>query len=265
MDTTKDEVVITYYVRKWTYPEADPTDVQKLTVNNDTNYLEYDYIYTGKNVDILNFDIKMEFGLAFFQMLALTPSSTDDRSEYDAYKKESISTSQGNEARVVDLGIRYPNANIQSSMRKFYKNYDGVSNFFAALDKIATIENLGVSMDIVGNPRLLNDLAINSSDLISEEISSSEILTNFHKSMPLCKVNISMPNNNSTHGLSEEGVFQRKFWYDGFYALFGIVNRFDDEGGFTQTIEMMSVPTEDLFATKNTDSELSTTEKPTNA
>lgn len=252
MDTTTTEVVVKYLVRRWEYPEADPSDIQKLTITDETNYLEYNYLYTGKNIDIQNFDIKMEYGLAFFQMLALTPSTTDDRKQHDVNKTESINTSQGDNTRVVDLGIRYPNANIQSSMRKFYKNYDGVSNFFSALDKIATIENLGVSMDIIGNPLLLNDLAITSDDLSNDEISGSEILSNFHKSMPLCKVNISMPNNNSTYGLSEDGVFQRKFWYDGYYAIFGITNRFDDEGGFTQTLEMMSVPTEDLFTSKDT-------------
>ncbi len=220
--------------------------------------IEFDYIFTGANVDIINLGIKMDMGLSFFQALVLQKSSINTGSNLNTYTQSSpsfITSGSANSILKKDDNIKTP-LFLGSSIRDpniRNKNTPIAGNYNALLSRYAAYEGIGISMTITGNPQILADTTQTTSALISEErikpdvIPSEEqssdeeeqsrnIFPEIHRIPGFVKINMRMPENITTTDFNTES-----FWYQGWYYLYSIHNIFAG-GEFKQELELISLP-----------------------
>ena len=225
-------------------------------------FIEFDYIYTGKNIDILDFDIKMDMGLSFFQT-QLSPKS------YASNQKETKEGNGNTEVNVAsDTGEQYSldpsigstalpakrqaplflGATVNpASFNPKPKQTEQVS-FDQAMSRQAALESIQGRVKILGNPQLLNEsLKSTHRDRNKTDLSAAQLdeqdnveddkstgLSEPFKRPGYVKINIRFPTTKDLAGT-------KKFWYDGFYSIFSIENNFSD-GSFTQTLDLFSLP-----------------------
>ena len=223
--------------------------------------LELDYIFTGKNIDIIDFDITMQQGLGFFQMLTsmpsvpLTPHKTITGNSASA---ETQQTGQKQGSGTQEIRVRKPffvGTNVKIPTHLTSKNFIGVTSYESLLSRHAALEDLEATVKIHGNPQLLNDTTFNIDDATLgdmektiADIDSNEnvIAPNTHKLPLYVKINIRMPTNPASKS-DEQIVYNdptRSFWYNSWYYILGIDHQFE-RGEFTQTIDAMSIPIQD--------------------
>lgn len=246
---SKSEYRITYKVIRYPVQTTDATKALEgdATKVNPNNYLELDYIYTGKNVDIISFDIKMAMGLAFFQTLSTSANMVDARGYRKSNTSDSKKVSGATPTDPHDSSSVRKNTplflptKVKDSEVKHSTAPVDRANFETLISRHASLEGLEAKVTIHGNPILLNDLIKTPRELKSnKEVTvdrdlEDAIMLDWHKVPGLVKLNIKMPN------LSGVGDYAERFWYDGYYYLFSIDNQF--EGGlFTQTLDMLSLP-----------------------
>lgn len=193
--------------------------------------LTYDYIFTGKNTEVLEFNMEMAMGMHFFQTLT-TPanlsSSQNKKSTSSGALNASGSETQGYSFRkntpimmaqsVTDVAV------IHSTRPKSRLTFN------QELARHAAMETLGVKMKVVGNPVLLNEFI---------SLPSETAKTPRYRTPSLVKLNIRMPK----HDWKEGDPYSEPFWYDGYYSLVSIQNKFN-AGTFTQELELYSLPEE---------------------
>lgn len=134
--------------------------VQSARINNmiERNYLRkrYDYIYTGRNTEILNFD--MDFNFSYFQMLAQgegwfgdarvqTPQLLNDRPEVQARL-----------ANIVDAVVRTRNATTQrNNIRNANVSDASAVGGFSEVDQILARERETLNNAIDANIKILQE------------------------------------------------------------------------------------------------------------
>ena len=69
MNTDDGIFTVTYHIHKYKAVVVDAEDFLSFEPPEGMG-ITFDYIFTGKNIDITDMDIKMEYGLMFFQVLA---------------------------------------------------------------------------------------------------------------------------------------------------------------------------------------------------
>jgi len=230
------------------------------------NLIAFDYIYTGKNIDILEFEMKMNLGLAYLQIatinntlkeqLQTVPTGVTHVNELDPTvrfgKPTQIPVFFGTQ-------IRSPTArNSQKPSEKAGAEY--------TLSKHASLEVSDVTMKIYGNPRLVGTVNATSNpdllcgpELLNPELHEPKPSTprvanfnNWSHFPSFVKLNIKMPRNNDdislftgelvTDSVSAGGRdFTREFWFTGFYYVIGIEHLFEG-GEFTQIFSMLGMP-----------------------
>lgn len=218
------------------------------------NTIVFDYIYSGKNTDILDFSMKMDLGLVFFQTII---SSNNIASQKDLKTSNLGNTNQTSQnipentkeslapKPILPIFFSTTMKNLENTNSK---NPKASTEFQTLMNRHLAIENLDTKMKITGNPSLLNSInKIPETFNTIEEISSASkpSLPHWETVPALAKVNIFMPSSDSNGIPTKE-----KFWYDGFYLILGVANSFDS-GNFTQTLEMISVPTADNIGADN--------------
>lgn len=265
IDSTSEIINVVYHVSKQKVPttktigliervlgaKSEEELIAKLR-ESEYDVIEFDYIYTGKNVDIKAFDIKMEMGMSFF----MTMSTTDNLLPLSEQVVQS--TSAGKDAPTADsfryLTPLFPQKTMRKTSARGTSNPTAHANFQSLLSKHAATETFDVNLTIVGNPLLLSDTTQLPSEVIKGENLASRVTisgTTNNNSMlkywsytpGLVKINIKMPTNKSDEDYSES------FWYRGFYAIMSVKNVFD-RGEFTQDISLMSIPRETLYDDK---------------
>jgi len=214
--------------------------------------LELDYIYTGRNIDILNFDMDIDMGMAFFQTAITTKSDPTEQKETPSVLNFSNTTV----ANGPEKGSNNANVNTTKTppsrksplflgmlssdpVSQNTKNATVKSAYDQLLARQFYLENVSASIEIVGNPQLLNETSPSFRDISTggtEETTPDTTGANQLFSSPaLLKVNVKYPTDKND--LSEF----KQFWYDGFYRMRVIKNVFK-EGVFTQQIEMNAIP-----------------------
>ena len=225
--------------------------------------IEFDYIFTGGNVDIRNFDIKMQMGMAFFQTLLTTPnypstveSQTQDKISPIVGGSDNAGVANGDgkprPKKPLFLGMTSRNASFRNK-----KSPGDTVGFNALLERHAAYENIDARITITGNPQILEETTylpddidplktipaavIKTEDSASRSIEDSPktIIPLMHKIPGYVKVNVKMP-------ASDESQFQdyaEPFWYQGWYYLYAVNHSFSD-GEFVQELEMFSMPTD---------------------
>lgn len=271
--TSRDKYVIEYQIHRYKTATIKVEDFLNFEPPAGTG-IEFDYIFTGKNVDVKSFDIKMQFGLAFFQTLNATSSMPTTGSSKVKTKSQPVAGT-GNKDGAGDqsstkestnefrkkplfLGLNVKDPAIRNTREPEMK-----LNYNALLARHAAYESLEARLVIRGNPQLLSDTSqlpdyvrdpnldpddtsgTNSPSVIA--IDNDDAARNYYKSIhntpSYVKVNVFMPVSFSTNdGTSAYGSdYAKNFWYPGWYTILQISNTFSD-GDFTQELELISMP-----------------------
>jgi hypothetical protein len=232
------------------------------------NAMIFDYFFSGKNTDILDFNIQMQMGLMFFQTVSTAESILKSQGENELTSKSQGVGSNSAKSTNTKSGPRTKTPLLFSTIVKKPKQKNvayplASTDFQSLLARHAAIEMLEAKIKIVGNPLLMNSMIQLPSDVIkgpnpSPRTGREEDIFNDWTSTPsLVKVNIFMPSND------QDGDFAKRFWYDGWYYVTGIEHMFSG-GEFTQTIEMLSLPLEQYLTVDDPDPKTANTSEGTN-
>lgn len=241
--TNPKTVEIKFFITSFVVAESIGFGSTELLGGTNGEIIELDYLYSGKNIDIMEFDIKMEMGLAFFQLLSVTPQTKDNRSAVGSGETVAASNSTGTKVDLQPKGVLLPNHDSNDKFKKNYNNVISAANFKAALHKHASLETLEAKIKIHGNPRLLKDFNTLPSDMGKDLLDNpgSTITPNYQKFPSLVKINIFMPSGNTLTG-SIGDTYAEEFWYKGLYTILSIDHVFENNGLFTQELHLLSVP-----------------------
>lgn len=240
----------------------------------DENLITFDYFFTGKNTDIIDFDLKMEMGLAFLQTIASTNNIGTGTSQISGTNSEdlankplnavilvptdnskgagNVSSGGDNKAKIL---IRtktpiFPATNVNNVREKNIKGARDSTLFSAMLSRHAALESVEAIVTIHGNPYLMSQTNRKASDTqrrgnTSDNTDVTKVMQNWESVPALAKINIFMPTSNDTPSSSSRFSTER-FWYDGYYYMYGIEHKFSD-GQFTQNLQLLALPDQSLL------------------
>lgn len=266
-DTGPDSFVVVYHVQQY---ESITTPLKQgenpFTFDPGDQGIEFDYIFTGQNVDIVDFDIKMQMGMAFFQTLTTSNTVPSSREIQSVGGAKETRTYTANEVNNLNTGKKRPKKPLFHGMtlrHPSFRNYRASGEtigYSGLLARFAQFEQIETRMTIRGNPQLLNDSTLlpSSIDPNNNQTSptvevpgfpdSRPIMPQMHKIPGYVKVNIKMPlkflgdQDKASSFEAAIGDPYVPFWYQGWYYVYAINNVFAG-GEFTQELEMMSIPT----------------------
>ena len=239
------------------------------------NVIEFDYIYTGNNTDILEFDIKVNMGLAYLQTATLSntfkgqlesaPALAQNISNQSAHPTMNGRFVPGE--RPLQTPVFFGKQIVHP---KLLNRNDASSATQGAytLAKHASLEVAEATMRIAGNDRLLATtnkatsaaaMEAGEPQLVDVPDDAREADFKYWNYVPAyAKINIKMPRDNDDFALftgqtSDDGTsitastdYARDFWFDGYYYVVGIEHVFEN-GEFTQTLDMISIPKTSAF------------------
>jgi len=250
LSSTEDIITVTYKVIRFIEATNNIVEgIQDKTIDDkdlEKNLIVFDYIYTGLNVDIIDFDIKMEMGLAFFQTLQ-TNNAFGDAKDLPPSKVTEASANKNLKKGQTDIPrnltpIFFPRLNDDPKSRNV-PNPTSHMEFQALLARHAALENIDSRITIHGNPGLLSSTASYPSDFrdktsaqLIAEADTTNAIPNWGRVPAIAKINIKMPSADK-----DNQQYAESFWYDGYYYIYAITHKFDG-GLFTQDIEMVSLP-----------------------
>ena len=243
-------------------------EVTQDTINE--NLITFDYFFSGKNTDIIEFDLKMEMGLAFLQTIASTNTIGTGTNQITGTETDNVRIIVGTERKTEDPAVDsdgkikeqilirpktpiFPSTNVNNVFEKNIRGALDATVFSAMLSRHAALENIEAMVTIHGNPYLMSQTNRRGADRLlrgnkSEKGDPARILQNWDFMPGLVKLNIFMPQ--TTDNPSSSATFARqRFWYNGYYYLYGITHKFSD-GQFTQDLNMISLPNESLILEK---------------
>lgn len=261
----KMEYIVTFEVVR--YPEPTSFNLFAALQDNDTdmktiadNTITFDYVYTGKNVDILDFNINMSMGLVYLQAATSTNSTRDSLNPYPTRV-----TSPPTNAYVPNDNSPIPvhfSSSISSHMfRNTGSPSEGIQTAYT-LSKHSSLESLETSIRIYGNPLLLNTVNRASRSAANGTTTGvgNTTLVDFTRHPSFAKINIKMPRTNDDLALFNAATdasvgaedFTKDFWYQGYYYIYAITNNFEN-GEFYQVLNMLGMPSKIDFnsASKN--------------
>lgn len=193
------------------------------------NYLEFDYLYTGKNLDVLSYEMKLGEGLAFLSAMANFNLAKDDRSHKT---KAEHATSAANMSEVMS-GRAQPHQ--PSALAKAEATHSTNPSAVSAYEQLLqqhTVLKMMATLRIRGNPRLLNDIIptinANGETNINTKLG---VAANYGTQPMRCRVNVRMPKNGDPNELQD-------FWYKGSFLILSVTNTFAS-GEFTQELQMV--------------------------
>ena len=262
-------------------PDVPENDLTQLTDQNKINKLSpelrqlrnnligFDYIYTGKNVDILEFDMQMNLGIAYLQIATITNTLKDNLQAVGTAVQHMPQYSRDQATRwgkPTQIPIFF-GTQIRSPSWRNKLNATQAADAGYTLSKHASIEVQDVTMRIHGNPRLLGTVNRTTSPNNicgappppQNDIGRDADFRDWGSYPSFAKVNIKMPRNNDDISLfkgesvinteqnllSGTGIadFTRDFWFTGFYYVVSIEHQFEG-GEFTQQLSMIGIPTD---------------------
>lgn len=246
------------------------------------NIIEFDYMYTGKNTDILEFDMKVNMGMAYLQTAVLA-NTFKTQLEPGSSKVVQPSTQDVNSHIVrfgtpvqtpVFFGSQIKNPNLINTQNATYTIQSAYT-----LNKHASLEVTDVTMRIMGNVSLLGttnrisspEFTVKAADkqALEDEISkynaSEADFADWSFEPAFAKVNIKMPRTNddfllysgqSTTGdpATDPGSsdYAKPFWFDGYYYVLAVQHSFSS-GEFTQELTMIGLPKRSAFQQSTSD------------
>lgn len=199
------------------------------------NVLVFDYIFSGKNLDIEDFDMKMETALPFLQYLASQHTVSNQAEQLLGPPK--INFSKGPTG---DMSSQDPNNNPASmtndpayppkvSKANIAENRENSAEhitFRSTLATAAALNNMSITLSIHGIPELIcGSVAPNG----------AKLTTRLDNIPQYAQINIFYPDGNYPYDYE-----LLQFWYDGYYSILNVKNIFDN-GEFKQILELLVV------------------------
>jgi hypothetical protein len=236
--------IITYYISEYVYKveqiadtKPGTGDTQRKLVIPKENVYEFDYIFTGKNIDIQKLDMNLSLGFALWISLVTSKGLSTQTEDV---------VGSGSQAAIVQTRPAQPNLAIQMALRTgspimptpvgketSKKEFDKAASV-AASDAIwrnfASYQAMQADLTILGNPNLIQKVTNPS-----------------RKGPDYVKINIKFPSTpddiweyNQTEG-NVPGGYYKTFWFDGYYNIITAKNRFIG-GQFTQDLQLIQIP-----------------------
>jgi hypothetical protein len=282
---------IVYVVKRFVTPQTGLLDFVIKNQNNqnfdptllERNVVEFDYLYTGMNTDVLNFDIKVNMGLAYLQLASSANLFRQQGEELQPKRFQIVDIAPRNVGLkkthkvVVYPGLRPNNlvnntttsnatvgsvytmakhASLESSEAKI--TIRGNTAFLEAGNKLG--DPSGPLSFVVGDTiykvktdpttgAVITPLTIGDFDVASEKptIAKQQTIPDMGDYPCFAKINVLMPSSaDDLEAFRTGSDYSRNFWYEGYYYIFAIDHEFVD-GQFTQTLDMVAVPNPETF------------------
>jgi len=236
------------------------------------NILTFDYMYTGRNIDILEFDMRLNTGLAYLQTATIVNAfkSQLDRapSTHIQPSVQDLSNSRWGSANVLQIPVLF-GSQLKVPGITSTNDSSGLAQSMYTLNKHASIEMAEAAMKIVGNDQLLGSTnrttspsyvtGSSNATASAPDAPSTGDFQYWSHAPAYVKVNIKMPRSNDDlaafTGTNDDGTqtgldYAVDFWFDGYYYVYGIQHSFVD-GEFTQTLQMLGIPKRSTFDVVN--------------
>lgn len=209
------------------------------------NYLEYDYTYTGKNIDVLEYKMEMNYGMAFFQTL-IAPSNVVNTGQVKPNDnvQSKASLPQGGASGVTTA----VNPTVSSNGNAIHStNPQGVSLYDDILRRQVQLETIASTIKIRGNPLLMDGMNVSRQDIesaLAGKQPTGGLAGNWLNGPIVVKINVRMPSED------DPNTFE-PFWYGGFYRVMSVRNEFAG-GDFTQVLELLLIPDDSMSTPQDT-------------
>jgi hypothetical protein len=235
--------ILTYYIDEYSYSAVDVVDNQSGQGNakpptiNPNNVYTFDYIFTGKNIDIQKLEMNLSLGYALWISLVTSrsmPTQTED-----------IVGSIGNAATIQTRPIQtnmdpresirlgtpiWPTVVAKETAKKELKSDAAVASADALWRNFASYQSIQTDLSILGNPNLIQKIS-------SPSTTGPDYV----------KINVKMPSTTDdiweyeqSNNLYPSGYY-KTFWFDGYYNIITAKNRFMG-GQFTQDLQLIGIP-----------------------
>lgn len=243
---SKSVVTVNIFVSEYRYETveivstpAGQTTIQPTPKINPNQVVIFDYIFTGRNLDILGMEINLSMGLALLQTLSTARALSTQGQDVTGGQPRLPST-------VSSAAPAAGSNNIHGRVRKgtpifaplqwaadYLKEMKDIQNTATAeaiWKNFASYQSVNTVITIHGNPLLL-----------AKVINPDRSVPNY------VKVNIKMPNTPDDiweyqiTGNQTPGGYYQDFWFTGYYLIVSATNKF--QGGlFTQELDLVSLP-----------------------
>lgn len=206
---------------------------------------ELDYLFTGKNTDILNLSLKLTNAINVLLLMNTSNSIPNAISSRTGVAAETIISTHGAQLSG-STEVAPVTVEVGGSFDEYpYNNADypiTTANFFNLLSNQAQIDSIGSLIVISGNPALLNETTIMPSQVSSAMDNSppvggstDPVKRNWLTSSTKVRLNVKFPSNPNDLSAGFDD-----FWYRGLYTLQSIQHDFVD-GKFTQSLKILSI------------------------
>lgn len=243
---TKSQVTVKIFVTEYRYETVEIVSTpagkqtqQPIPKIDPSQVVTFDYIFTGKNLDVLGMEINLSMGLALLQTLATAKSMSS--------QSQDVRGGQAPIPSVVSSASPAPGPmNIHGRVRKgtpifaplqwatdYLKEMNDIQNTATAeaiWKNFASYQSVSTSINIHGNPLLLAKI-----------VDPNRSVPNY------VKINIKMPNTPDDiweyqlTGNKKPAGYYSDFWFTGYYLIVSAINKF--QGGlFTQELDLVSLP-----------------------
>lgn len=234
--------------------------------------IEFDYIFTGQNVDVKSFDLKFQMGIVFFQVLNSynnVPANTSSITRHTSPQRQTFNKGllQGNSDQESTLKKPLFLGSCAKSVEFRNKRLAaGTQSYHSLMQRHAAVESLNARLVIHGNPQLLNESTLLPKSIVpfnpepvpvvltqqSERLPEGDrpraIMPTLYNTPGYVKVNIKMPTlwqEDTGHAdFAFPQDFAQDFWYTGWYFVTEIKNVFS-EGEFSQELELVALIADD--------------------
>lgn len=236
-------IILNYIISEWSYTAVTVNDNPggqgnvKPPFIDPANVYAFDYIFTGRNIDILRLDMNLSLGYALWLQLVTAqslPSQTQD------------TTGTISQAAMIPTRPLQGNINPKQQIRKgtpiwpaaftkeIYSKENQNQATVAAADAVwrnfCSYQAIQADLTIHGNPNLIQKITVPS-----------------RTSPDYVKVNVKMPATSddiweyNQDSDSTPGGYYKTFWFDGYYNIITAKNKFIG-GQFTQELFLVAIP-----------------------
>lgn len=221
---------------------------QQQQIIDENDVYVYDYIFSGKNVDILTLDMSFKNAFAFMQTMLIQPSlqasgpgvSLTDQGAITMGGAGSVVTGfTPGEQSLRCNNTLYFGGQVRSPTTRTKTNPSLATSYSAAMDTFAAVDNLMIKMTIAGSSKLLGEQ-------LNPDPNKISVTRPYYFKINFWYPNDWLPPDGSvTPGSGTSDRYASLFWYKGLYRLFTMEHIFR-QGKFTQDIELiaLSVPFE---------------------
>jgi hypothetical protein len=212
-----------------------------------SNVLHFDYIFTGKNIDITDFDMVVDEGFPLFQTVTTNQSlSTSYRSpsltrDGTARAKESgFLTNEKDPAKQIPDNTLVGVGAMSDSVRQRNSDMDvAITQYKNLLSESTsiTVAKSAATLGIRGNPAWISLFNLEPGNVIDETIDIG-----LHTALPYIKIHVKMPSTYTKTGASREEIpTYDAFWYEGVWQILQVKSIFAD-GKFRHELEIIGYP-----------------------